>query len=248
MTFELFPAIDLRGGNVVRLRQGDYALETQYSNHPGDIARSFRDAGAQWIHVVDLEAARDGGSANLTAIEEICEAVPSCRVQSGGGIRSIASAESRFVVGVDRVILGSAAVEHPELVADLAAAHPGRVVVGLDVRGRDVSTHGWTQAAGRPVGEFVQTFSEAGASACVVTQIDVDGLLTGADVELYRELLELTTIPLIASGGVGSLDDLTALRDLDVLGRSLAGVIAGKAIYEGRFSTAQGVAACLRPE
>ena len=248
MTFELLPAIDLRGGNVVRLRQGDYANETHYSDNPGDIARGFQAAGARWIHVVDLEAARDGGSANLDAIEAICSAAPNCKVQTGGGVRSVADAETRLACGVERVILGSAAVEQPELVADLATRHPGRVVVGLDVRGREVNTHGWTRGVGQPIGEMVQAFADAGASALVVTQINVDGLLTGADTELYLDLLELTTVPVIASGGVGSLNDLVALRALRAHGRSLAGAIAGKAIYEGRFTVEQGVAACSQPE
>lgn len=248
MTFELFPAIDLRGGNVVRLRQGDYADETQYSDNPAVVARGFQDAGARWIHVVDLEAARDGGSPNLAAIEAICSAAPLCDVQTGGGVRSFADAESRFALGVARVIVGSAAVEHPEVVAEIAAARPGRVVVGLDVRGRELSTHGWTKGAGCDVGAMLQAFDGAGVGACVVTQINVDGLLTGADIGLYVELLAATAIPLVASGGVGSLDDLEALRTIKVNGRGLVGAIAGKAIYEGRFTTAQGVAACSRPE
>ena len=247
MTFDLYPAIDLRGGNVVRLRQGDYAQETQYSEDPAAVARGFAEAGARWIHVVDLDAARDGGNANLTSIEAICAAAPQCQVQTGGGVRSVAAASDRLACGVARVIIGSAAVEHPELVGDLATAHPGAVVVGLDVRGREVSTHGWTKGAGRDVFELVDDFRSAGASAFVVTQIDVDGLLTGSDVGLYQELLAVTDVALIASGGVGTIDDLIALREMKVDGRSLAGVIAGKALYEGRFSVAEGIAACSLP-
>lgn len=248
MTFELFPAIDLRGGQVVRLRQGDYTQETVYGDNPAVVAREFRDAGARWIHVVDLDSARDGGAANLASIEAICAAVPECRVQTGGGVRTIEAAGERLAAGVARVIIGSAAVEDPELVAELAVVHPGSVVVGLDVRGREVSTHGWTHGAGRDIAELIGAFTGTGVSAFVVTQIDVDGLLTGSDVELYRELLGTTTVPMIASGGVGTLSDIEALRELHVEGQRLAGVIAGKAIYERRFSVAEGIAACLPPE
>ncbi len=242
--FELFPAIDLLGGRVVRLRQGDYEQATSYSDVPAAVARSFADAGARWIHVVDLDAARDGGSANLGSIEAICAAAPECKVQTGGGVRTVVAAGERLSCGVARVVIGSAAVEDPELVGDLAMMHPGCVVVGLDVRGREVSTHGWTQGVGRDVFEVANMFADAGASAFIVTQIDVDGLLTGPDLELYRELLSATSIAVIASGGVGSIDDLVALRDLREHSRSLAGAIAGKAIYEGRFTVGEGMSAC----
>ena len=245
MTFELFPAIDLRGGNVVRLRQGDYAQETAYSSDPVAVATSFRDAGANWIHIVDLDSARDGGAANLPVIAAVAAAVPQCKIQTGGGVRSIADARARLDAGVSRVVIGSAAVDRPELVGELAAIEPATVVVGLDVRGREVSTHGWTRGAGIDVFELVHRFESEGAAAFVVTQIDVDGMLSGSDVELYAELLATTAVDVVASGGVGTVDDLRALGALQASGRKLAGVIAGKAIYEWRFTVAEGIAACL---
>lgn len=245
MTFELFPAIDLRGGNVVRLRQGDYAQETAYSTDPVAVAMSFRDAGATWIHIVDLDSARDGGAANLPVIARVAAAVPECKVQTGGGVRSLDDARARLDAGVHRVVIGSAAVDRPELVGELAAIEPAAVVVGLDVRGREVSTHGWTKGAGVDVFELVRRFEREGAAAFVVTQIDVDGMLSGSDVALYAELLEATAVDVVASGGVGTIADVRALADLTVSGRSLAGVITGKAIYEGRFTVEEGIAACL---
>jgi phosphoribosylformimino-5-aminoimidazole carboxamide ribotide isomerase len=245
---ELFPAIDLRAGRAVRLRQGDYAFETVYGDDPVAVARGFADAGARWIHVVDLDAARDGGAANLDVIAAICAAVPECRVQTGGGVRDVAAADARLAAGAARVVVGSAAVERPELVHELARAHPGAVAVGLDVRGRDVATHGWTQSSGRDIDDLVREFDGSGAAAFVVTQVAVDGMLSGPDAALYRELLDATAVPVIASGGIGSLDDLRALAALHGVtsGRTVAGAITGKAIYEQRFTVAEGLAACSR--
>ncbi len=241
----LYPAIDLRGGRVVRLQQGDYAKETVYGDDPSAVAKSFADAGCTWIHVVDLDAARDGGDANLDAVAAIVAAVPSCRVQTGGGVRSVDAALRRLDLGVARVVVGSAAVERPEIVAAIASERSGAVAVGLDVRGREVSTHGWTRGAGLDVFDLVERLGGAGAAAFVVTQIDVDGLLTGPDIDLYRELLDATAVPVVASGGVGTLADLTALGALvGVDGRRLDGSITGKALYEGRFSVEEGIAAC----
>lgn len=242
---ELYPAIDLRGGKCVRLRQGDYAEETVYGDDPVAVARRFADEGTRWLHVVDLDAAKSGEGANLAVVAAICAAVPQCRVQTGGGVRSVAAAAARLAVGAARVVVGSAAVSDPALVTELALAHPGAVAIGLDVRGREVAVHGWTEGTGVDLFDLVSHFGASGASALVVTQIAVDGMLTGPDLDLYRELLAATALPIIASGGVGSLDDLAALGALRASdGASLAGAIAGKAIYEHRFTVAEGVAAC----
>jgi phosphoribosylformimino-5-aminoimidazole carboxamide ribotide isomerase len=244
---ELYPAIDLRDGKCVRLLQGDYERETIYDDDPVAVARRFAAEGARWIHVVDLDAARSGGDRNLGVIEAICAAVPECRVQTGGGVRSIEAAGDRLACGVARVVVGSAAVSDPALVTDVSIMHPGAVAIGLDVRGREIAVHGWTEGTGIDLFELVAHFGASGASALVVTQIAVDGMLTGPDVELYRELLGATSLPIIASGGVGSIDDLHALGGLrSADGRQLAGAIAGKAIYEERFSVRDGVAACQR--
>lgn len=241
----LYPAIDLRGGRVVRLQQGDYDRQTTYGDDPPAVAASFAAAGAQWIHVVDLDAARDGGNANLEVIASICAAVPQCRVQTGGGVRDADAARRRLDVGVARVVIGSAAVERPELVAELAAEHPGAVTVGLDVRGREIKTHGWTHGAGIALDTLVHEFAAAGAASFVVTQIEVDGLLSGPDVALYEELLASTAVPVVASGGVGTLADIVALGALHGPdGRTLDGVITGKALYEGRFGVEEAIAAC----
>ncbi len=240
----LYPAIDLRGGHCVRLRQGDYADETVYDDNPVAVARGFAAQGARWIHVVDLDGARLGSSENLGVLEGICAAVPGCRIQTGGGVRSLETAGDRLSAGAARVVVGSAAVSDPAVVTDIAIAHPGCVAVGLDVRGRDVAVQGWTQSAGVDVFDLVEHLAASGAAALVVTQIDVDGMLTGPDLALYQELLAATTLPVIASGGVGALDDLERLRAVDVGGARLAGAIAGKAIYEQRFTVAEGVAAC----
>lgn len=245
---ELLPAIDLRAGRAVRLRQGDYGRETVYGDDPVAIARDFAAAGARWIHVVDLDAARDGGAPNLAVIAAICAAVPQCNVQTSGGVRDVAGAGTRLAAGAARVVIGSAAVESPELVAELTAQRPGAVAIGLDVRGRDVATHGWTQSSGRDIGELIDGFEGSAPAAFVVTQIAVDGMLTGPDVDLYRELLDRCDVPIVASGGVGSLADLRTLATLrgPASGRGLSGAITGAAIYERRFTVEEGVAACSR--
>jgi phosphoribosylformimino-5-aminoimidazole carboxamide ribotide isomerase len=240
---DLYPAIDLRGGRVVQLQQGDYDRETQYSDDPVAVARRFEAAGVRWIHVVDLDAARDGGDANLGVIEAICANV-SARVQTGGGVRSVEEAGDRFSAGVTRVVIGSAAVERPELVDELAAMHPGRVAVGLDARGRDVAIHGWAESTGADVVSLAARFDQPGVGALVVTEIGRDGMLQGPDLEQLRAVLGATTVPIIASGGVSSSDDLRNLAAIVVDGRRLAGAIAGTAIYEERFTIEEGIAAC----
>jgi phosphoribosylformimino-5-aminoimidazole carboxamide ribotide isomerase len=243
---EFYPSIDLRDGRVVRLLQGDYDRETVYGDDPVAMARSFVDAGAAWVHVVDLDAARDGGAQNLRVIEEICTTIDA-KVQTGGGVRSLDDAAERFAAGVERVVVGSAAVERPEFVDELALAHPGRVAVGLDARGRDVATHGWQQATGQDLLDLARRFDGAGVGALVVTEIGRDGMLQGPDLDGLRAVVGATSVPVIASGGVASLDDVRALEALDVDGKRLGGVIVGKAIYEGRLTVEAGVEACSPP-
>jgi len=228
----------------VRLLRGNYDADTVYSEDAVAVARGFERDGAQWIHVVDLDAARDGGDANLGVIEAICANV-SARVQSGGGVRTLEDASERFAAGVHRVVIGSAAVESPELVDELATLHPGRVAVGLDARSRDVAIHGWTDATGLDLVELAQRFGAVpGVAALVVTGINSDGTLQGPEIEPLRAVLAGVATPLIASGGVGSLDDLRALGAVNEKGRGFAGAIVGRAIYEGRVSVAEGILAC----
>jgi len=234
---DLYPSIDVREGAVVRLLRGDYSLQTTYDDDPVGVARRFEAAGARWIHVVDLDAARSGGNPNLSVIEAICANVEA-KVQTGGGVRTVIDASDRLAAGVARVVVGSAAVEHPEVVDELATLHPGQVAVGLDARGRDVAIHGWTESTGLDLVTLAQRFARPGVAAIISTDIGRDGTLEGPDPGPYRDLLDAVDVPVIASGGVGTLDDL---RRLD---RRLAGVIVGRAIYEGRFSVEEGIAAC----
>lgn len=229
----LFPAIDLRGGRCVRLTQGDYDRETVYGDDPVYQARLFADAGARWVHVVDLDAARTGEPTNRPVIAAIAAALAprGVAVQTGGGVRSVDAARALFDAGVQRVVVGTAAIESPELVP-LVAAH-GRVALGLDVHGRDVAVRGWERSSGRSLFDVLAGFDPAALDAVVATQIAVDGTLEGPDLGLYRELLAATSVEVIASGGVGSAADLVALAELVVEGRSLAGAIVGKAIYDG---------------
>lgn len=240
---ELYPAIDLRGGRVVRLAQGDYDRETRYGDDPRAVAEQFAAAGASWIHVVDLDAARSGEATNRTAIAAICAAVP-CRVQCGGGVRSASAAGALFDTGVARVVVGTAAVERPELVDELAARHPGQVAVGLDARGRAVATHGWTSESGADLLDLARRFDHPGVGALVVTEIGRDGMLTGPDLEQLASVVAAVAVPVVASGGVGSLADLHALAALEAGGRRLAGAITGRALYERAFTIEEALAAC----
>jgi phosphoribosylformimino-5-aminoimidazole carboxamide ribotide isomerase len=239
----LYPAIDLRDGRVVQLKQGDYDRETQYSTDPVAVARSFEAAGSPWIHVVDLDAARDGGNPNLSVIASICANV-SVRVQTGGGVRTFEHATERLDAGVARVVVGSAAVEEPELVDRLARSHPGQVAVGLDARGRAVATRGWKETPGADLVDLTRRFDLPGVGALVVTDISRDGMLAGPGFEQLETVLAATSTPVVASGGVSGLDDLRKLAALEVAGRRLTGAIAGTAIYEKRFTIEEGIAAC----
>ena len=233
----LFPAIDLRGGRCVRLYQGDFAAETVYAEDPAEVAVAFAAAGARWLHVVDLDAARTGELINLAAVRDIVTAA-GLPVQYGGGVRSLAVAAQLAEAGVARVVVGTAAVETPSLLADIAARQP--VALGLDVRGREVAVRGWRAGGGRTLAEMLATAPEI--DGVVVTQISADGTLGGPDMELLGEALAATAIPVIASGGVGTLKDLLRLAGLQVGARTLAGAIVGRAIYERTLDLAEALA------
>jgi phosphoribosylformimino-5-aminoimidazole carboxamide ribotide isomerase len=233
---DLYPAIDLRAGRCVRLYQGDFDRETVYGDDPVAQARRFADEGATWIHVVDLDAARTGEPVNRALVAAIAGAVD-VPVQAGGGVRSLEAAQALADVGVARVVIGTAAVRQPELVAEVSRVVA--VAVGLDIRGREVAVSGWEEGAGLDVAEALPTFSGAGAAVAVVTQIDVDGTGHGPDLASYRELLGVSDLPLVASGGVGTLDHLRQLDRLEVQGRRVAGVIVGRALYDGAFTLAE---------
>lgn len=239
--FELYPAIDVRAGRAVRLAQGEFSAETVYDDDPVAVARAFATAGTKWIHVVDLDAARTGEPSNLAVIAAIADAVP-CRVQAGGGVRSAAAAADLLAAGASRVVVGTAAVERLELVDDLCAAHPGHIAVGFDARGRDVAVRGWTEGSGVDLLDLAARFEASGVAALIVTEIERDGMMTGPSLDQLREVLATTQLPILASGGVGSLGDLSALAELGVGDRRLGGVIVGRALYEGRFSVGEALA------
>ncbi len=239
---QLYPAIDLRDGRCVRLYQGDFARETVYGDDPVAQARLFADAGSGWVHVVDLDAARTGEPLNRAVVAAIAAGV-SARVQTGGGVRDELAAASLLESGVERVVLGTAALEEPALVRRLAATHPGRIAVGLDARDGEVAVRGWVEGSGSSVVEVAEAFDDAGVAAVVVTQIGRDGTLAGPDLDGLAEVLAATDLDVIASGGVGTLDHLRALAALDVDGRRLAGAIVGRALYEGAFTIDEALAA-----
>ena len=240
---DLYPAIDLRGGKCVRLVQGDYALETVYAGDPLAVAREFEGDGAPWIHVVDLDAARTGYPENRPVVAAIADAV-GVPVQAGGGIRDEFSAEALLGSGVTRIVMGTAAVEDPSMVRRVAARHPGRVALGLDARRGEVAVRGWTEGTGRGAEEVLARFQDAGLGAVIVTDIARDGTLEGPDLGGLASVLTATSLPVIASGGVGSLGDLRALAGLEAAGRTLAGAIVGKALHEGAFTVGEAMAAC----
>jgi phosphoribosylformimino-5-aminoimidazole carboxamide ribotide isomerase len=240
---DLYPAIDLRDGRCVRLAQGDFGRETVYGSDAVERALAFESAGARWLHVVDLDAARTGVATNRSVVARIAMAV-NIPVQAGGGVRTVADAEELFGAGVSRIVVGTAAIAEPGFLAGLAERWPGKVAAGVDHREGEVRVKGWQEGSGRAVEKVVTALAEAGAAAVVVTEISRDGLMVGTDLAGYRSLLKTCAVPLIASGGVGSLDDVRRLAWLRAGGRRLSGAIVGRAIYEGRFSVPEAVAAC----
>jgi len=240
---ELYPAIDLRAGACVRLVQGDYARERVYGGDPLAVAKEFESDGASWIHVVDLDAARTGRPENRAVVAAIAGAV-AIPVQAGGGIRDEFSAESLLGAGVARIVLGTAALEDPGLLRRVAHRHPGRVAVGLDARHGEVAVRGWTEGSGRALADVLAEVEDAPLGAVVVTDISRDGMLGGPDLDGLAAVLAATRHPVVASGGVGTLDDLRALALVHAEGRSLAGAIVGMAIHEGLFSVREAVLAC----
>jgi len=232
----LYPSIDLRAGQVVRLRQGDYADQLNYDVDPVATAEAFCAGGAAWLHVVDLDGARTGTRENTAVIANIANAVRGgARVQAGGGVRTLADAAALADAGASRVVMGSAAISDPALVDTVASVLP--VAVGLDHRDGVVAVHGWTEASELRLADALGRFP--GAAAFVITDISRDGLLAGPDVDGVAAAVAATATPVIASGGVGSLDDVRTLGGID----GLHGVITGRALYESRFSVAQAIVA-----
>ena len=238
--FTLYPAIDLKGGRVVRLTRGDMAQATVYGDDPAAQARTFAGAGFAWVHVVDLDGAFAGRPANAAAVEAILEAASTIPVQLGGGIRDMATAEAWLARGVRRVVLGSAAVKEPGFARAACRAFPGRVAIGIDARGGMVATEGWAETSAVAARDLALRFADSGAAAIVYTDIDRDGTLAGVNLDATLALARAVPVPVIASGGVASLEDLRALKGAAREG--LGGVIVGRALYDGRIDPAAALA------
>ena len=231
----LFPAIDLKNGQCVRLEQGDMARATVFNLDPAAQARSFAAQGFEYLHVVDLDGAFAGKPVNALAVEAMLKAV-AVPVQLGGGIRDLNTVEAWLAKGVARVIIGTAAVRDPQLVKGAARKFPGRVAVGLDARDGKVAVEGWAETSQVTALEIAQRFEDAGVAAIIFTDIARDGLLQGLNLDATIELAERISIPVIASGGFASLDDVKAL--LAPRAKKLAGAVAGRALYDGRLDSA----------
>jgi phosphoribosylformimino-5-aminoimidazole carboxamide ribotide isomerase len=241
MGLTLYPAIDLKDGACVRLRRGAMDDATVYSDDPGAQARAWQQAGCGWLHVVDLNGAFAGKSVNGAAVAAILAAA-TVPVQLGGGIRDMAGIARWLEAGVSRVILGSAAAKHPALVLQACRAWPGRIAVGIDARGGMVATEGWAETSTLAAGELARRFEDAGVAAIIYTDIGRDGMLGGLNLEETLALANSISTPVIASGGVGRLADLAALKRAVGGSRAVEGVIVGRALYDGRVGLAEALA------
>jgi phosphoribosylformimino-5-aminoimidazole carboxamide ribotide isomerase len=240
VTLTIYPAIDLKGGKCVRLRRGEMDQATVYADDPAAQAVAWRDAGFRWLHVVDLDGAFAGRPVNADAVVGILAAV-NTPVQLGGGIRDMAGVESWIAAGVRRVILGSAAAKNPPLVLEACRTFPGRIAVGIDARDGYVATEGWAETSSMAASELGLRFEDAGVTAIIYTDIGRDGMLSGLNLDQTVDLATKLTTPVIASGGVGSLDDLAALRRV-AAGTRIEGVIVGRALYDGRVTPSAALA------
>ncbi|NKL07831.1 1-(5-phosphoribosyl)-5-[(5-phosphoribosylamino)methylideneamino]imidazole-4-carboxamide isomerase [Rhizobium leguminosarum] len=235
----LFPAIDLKGGQCVRLKLGDMQQATVYNTDPAAQARSFEDQGFEWLHVVDLDGAFAGHSANGDAVEAILKATDN-PVQLGGGIRTLDHIEAWLSRGLRRVILGTVAVRNPALVIEACRKFPDRVAVGIDAKGGKVAVEGWAEASELGIIELARKFEGAGVAAIIYTDIDRDGILAGINWSSTLELADAVSIPVIASGGLASLDDIRRMLEPDA--RKLEGAISGRALYDGRIDPKEALA------
>lgn len=235
----LFPAIDLKDGQCVRLKLGDMDQATVYNINPGAQAKAFEDQGFEWLHVVDLNGAFAGESVNGAAVEAILKATRN-PVQLGGGIRTLAHIETWLDKGLARVILGTVAVRDPELVKEACRKFPGKVAVGIDAKGGKVAVEGWAEASSLGVVELAKKFEGAGVAAIIYTDIDRDGVLAGINWDSTIDLAEAVSIPVIASGGLASLADIVRMTMPDA--KKLEGAISGRALYDGRIDPAQALA------
>ncbi len=234
----LYPAIDLKDGQAVRLLRGDMDKATVFSDSPATQALAFQDAGCEWLHLVDLNGACAGEPVNGAAVEAILAAI-NVPAQLGGGIRDMKTIATWIEKGLARVILGTVAVENPELVREAAREVPGKVAVGIDARNGKVATKGWAEETDVMVTDLAKSFEDAGVAAIIYTDINRDGAMQGPNIEATEALARAVQIPVIASGGVSSLADLTALRDTGVI----SGAISGRALYDGALDLKEAIAA-----
>jgi len=237
--FEVVPAVDMQDGQVVQLVGGERDTGTAYGD-PVEAAERWVDAGAETLHLVDLDGAFEGERVNASAVEAICDAVDA-EIQLGGGIRTVDDALGLLDGGVDRVILGTAAVETPDIVTDISAARPDSVTVSLDAKDGEVVVSGWTEGTGIDPAEAAARYEERGAAAILFTDVDVEGQLEGVRTEPVEQVVEAVDIPVIASGGVATLDDVQTLREAGA-----AAVVVGTALYEGRFTLGEAQSAYRR--
>jgi phosphoribosylformimino-5-aminoimidazole carboxamide ribotide isomerase len=235
----IFPAIDLKDGQCVRLKRGVMEDATVFNADPGAQAKSFQAQGFEWLHCVDLNGAFAGRSANSEAIKSIRAAID-LPIQLGGGIRDLAGVEHWLAAGITRVILGTVALTNPELVKEAAKKFPGRIVVGADAKGGKIATEGWAEVSELTPIELGKRFEDAGVAAILFTDIDGDGLLKGVNVTATAALARALSIPVIASGGVGSIADIDALKAAGV--KNIEGVVVGRALYDGRIDPADALA------
>ncbi|MGX1402063.1 phosphoribosylformimino-5-aminoimidazole carboxamide ribotide isomerase [Bradyrhizobium japonicum] len=234
MSMTIYPAIDMRGGKCVRLLQGDYDKETVYGDSPFDMAKKFAEAGAEWIHMVDLDGAKDGKRVNDRFVIQAAQQLAGVKIQIGGGIRSEEDILHYIDYGVDRVIIGSIAVSQPEFAIEMIKKYRSKIAVGIDAKNGYVATHGWLDTSKVKAVELGRQFAEAGAETFIFTDIATDGMLSGPNIAAVSEMAEVTGKYVIASGGVSSLADLKALTEANI-----PGAIVGKALYENRFTLKQ---------
>ena len=233
----LIPAIDIKNGKCVRLRQGDMAEETVYNNDPVEMAAQWVEAGARRLHIVDLDGAVSGRPINADIIHDIAEQHPHIEIQAGGGIRDEETIQTYLDVGVNYVIIGTRAVTTPHFVSDICLEFPSHVIVGLDAKNGKLATNGWSKLSHHDVTDIAQRFEQDGVSAIIFTDIGRDGMMSRVNIESSVQLARSVTIPVIASGGLRDLEDIRAL--CAVASEGIAGAITGRAIYEGRLDLKQ---------
>jgi phosphoribosylformimino-5-aminoimidazole carboxamide ribotide isomerase len=236
MGFTVFPAVDISEGRCVRLLHGEFGTETVYSDDPVQVALGFSSAGARWLHIVDLDGAKTGIPANRELVLEVVR-LSSCPVQAGGGLRTMDDVEEVLAAGANRAVLGTIALEDPDALVEACSRFGPRIVVSLDARGDELASHGWTVGSGVPVLDAVSTFEKAGVAGFVYTDVGRDGAMSGPNLESLSRVVEATSLPVVASGGISSLDDLRSVAHMHSSG--IGGAIIGRALYERKFGIAE---------